>query len=557
MKPLSFPDNSYLHLLIMGGISILVFVVYHQTLFYDFVYLDDLQFVINNTHLSKGFSKENLIWTFSSSTDISKYYIPVTWLSFIMDYSLYGLNPGGFHLTNLLLHLVNANLLFIALLKFTKRTYLCTFVACLFAVHPLHVESVAWISERKDVLSTFFFLLTVLSYYYYTKQPSIRTYALVMICFLLGLLSKPMLVTLPFIMLLIDLWPAGRIRLGDSVTFPSTRPDFFQLLKEKIPFFIVISILSIAAYMTQEKGHAITPLSLYPMEMRIQNMPVAYWVYLKKMIWPTDLAVHYPYPGQMPYTVIVPSFIMFLGVCLYSLSAVKKHPFVTVGWWWFVITLFPVIGIVIIGPYLVADRYAYISMIGIYIILVWGVDALVQKFRKLRLWASLAGILIFSGLVLLSWNQVKHWENSETIFQQSLSIAPANSVAHHNLATYYDHNKNYPKAILHYEEAIRISPKYTEAYFNLGKTYFKTKEYRKAIKNFFKVTVLNPKHAVAYNHLGVAYRFVNDFDNGIASFQKAIKIDPGYDAAKKNLRLIRSEKTKNISREASSRKHNE
>ena len=369
-----------------------------------------------------------------------------------------------------------------------------------------------------------------------------NTYALVMICFLLGILSKPMLVTLPFIMLLIDLWPAGRIRFGGGSAFSSIKPVLLRLLKEKIPFLIVISILSIAAYLTQEKGHAITPLSLYSMEMRIQNMSMAYWVYLKKMIWPTDLAVHYPYPGQMSYAVIVPSIVMFLGVCLYSLSTIRKHPFVAVGWWWFVITLFPVIGIVIIGPYLIADRYAYISMIGIYIILAWGAGAFVQKFQKLKAMACLAGVLILTGLTFLAWTQVKHWENSETLFRQALSIDPTNSVAHHNLATYYDHNKNYAKAIHHYGEAIRISPKYTEAYFNLGKTYFKRNEYRKAMKNLLKVTILNPKHAVAYNHLGIAYRFINDFDHSIASFEKAIKIDPNYKSAKKNLQLILSEK---------------
>lgn len=535
-----FTVKSHLNLLIIAFISSLVLIIYSRTVLYGFVYIDDLQFVVNNPYLSQGFSKANLIWAFTSSTDISKYYIPVTWLSLILDYYLYGLHPGGFHFTNLLLHLSNSVLLFISLLKFTNRPYLCTIVACLFAVHPLHVESVAWISERKDVLSTFFFLLTILSYYYYTRRPGIKTYALVMFFFLMGILSKPMLVTLPFVLLLLDLWPSNRICF--DLSLQSQKSIILKLLGEKIPFFIIIFVLSVMAYITQKKGHAITPFDLYPLWMRVENMFVAYWVYLKKMVWPTDLAVHYPYPGQMSYWIIAISCFMFLIVCFYSVKSIKRVPFVAVGWYWFVITLFPVAGIIIIGPYLIADRYAYISLIGIYMVVAWGINELIKKFPDLKTVVSGVCICVLLVLTFLSWHQVAYWENSETLFKRALMVDPDNSVAHHNLATYYDHNKQYLKAVRHYEAAIRISPTYVEAYANLGNTCFKLQDYNKAVKNYLEATALNPKHAVANNNLGIAYRYLNDFENGIKAFENALKIDPDYSSAKENLKLILIEK---------------
>jgi protein O-mannosyl-transferase len=541
MQPQASTNNLYLRIMICVLLSGAVLAIYLQAVHFDFVYLDDLQFVVNNPHLAEGFSAGNLLWAFGASTDVSKYYIPVTWLSFILDHTLYGLNPGGFHLTNILLHLGNAVLLYLALCRFTKRCYLSAVVAGLFAVHPLHVESVAWISERKDVLSTFFFMLTILSYHTYIKRPCRHTYLVVTLFFLLALLSKPMMVTLPLVMLLIDIWPARRVRFDDA-PLQSQRPVLLRLAMEKVPFFIIIIVFSMMAYITQKKGHAVIPFSLYPLQMRLENMFVAYWVYLKKMLWPTDLAVHYPYPGKTSLWTVIPAVAAFAAACVMSVRSLRRHPFLTVGWWWFVITLFPVIGIIVIGPYLIADRYAYISLIGIYVLITWGVAAFITRFPRLKPIFITATALFLVGFSILAWTQVKHWENSETLFLRALFIDPQNSVAHHNLATYYHNHQAYGRAVQHYRAAVHISPTYTEAYFNLGNTYFKLGRYREARDSYRRVTELNPNHAPAFNRLGIACRYLSDFDEAIRAFETALAIDPYYASAHNNLKRIRAEK---------------
>lgn len=303
------------------------------------------------------------------------------------------------------------------------------------------------------------------------------------------------------------------------------------------------------AYITQKKGNAITSFDLYPLQMRLENIFVAYWVYLKKMIWPNDLAVHYPYPGQQSYWIIAASFIMFMIVCFYSLKIIKKQPAVIVGWTWFIITLFPVIGIVVIGPYLIADRYAYISFIGIYMIAAWTIDIFIQKYPPLKKIILTATICILLHFTFLSWHQVQYWKNSQTLFERAILVNKNNNVAHHNLATYFDHNKQYKKAIQHYEKAIQLTPNFTQAYLNLGNTYFKVHNYKRAMENFLKVTRLNPKHAIAQNSLGVTFRYLNDFDNSIKSFENALKIDPYYKSAQENLKLILLEKNKDQQRQ--------
>ncbi len=526
---------------IAGLISSLVLIIYSKTVHFDFVYLDDPQFVINNFHLSEGFSLENIWWAFTSSTDISNYWIPITWLSFILDYNLYGLNPGGFHFTNFLLHLLNAILLFVCLLKFTQKSYPSAFVALLFAVHPLHVESVAWISERKDVLSTFFFLLTLLSYHYYLKSSRILTYLAVMGSFLLGILSKPMLVTLPFILLLIDFWPSKRVCFDSSLK--SQKRIILKIIIEKVPFILVIIFLSFMAYITQKKGHAITPFYVHPPLMRIENLFVAYMIYLKKMVWPLDLAAHYPYPGQFPYRVIAFSVFAFTFISYYSLKKIKILPFIAFGWSWFIITLFPVIGIILIGPYLIADRYAYISLIGIYIAVTWSCAVTItNKYPQTKNGMIAISVGIILVLTVLSWRQVQYWENSEELFKRTFAINPHNSVAHNNLATYYNDRHQYLKAISHYQEAIRISPNYANAYYNLGNTFKNIQKYNKSIQNYLKAVELNPKNVEAYNNLGIAYFFVNDLDQSIISFRKALQIAPNYIIAKENLQRVLIEK---------------
>ena len=536
----TFSIKSNPSLIILGVISGLIILIYSQTVHFDFVYLDDPQLIINNPHLSKGFSKDNIIWAFTSSTDLSNYWIPITWLSFIMDYKLYGLNPGGFHFTNLFFHLLNSILLFTCLYKLSNKIFLAAIVASLFAVHPIHVESVAWVAERKDVLSTFFFLLTILSYYYYVQFSGKLRFLAVILLFLMGILSKPMLVTLPFILLLIDFWPLQRVSL--DIPLKAQKLKVLKLFGEKLPFFLIITILSVLTYITQKRGHAIVSFDLYPPLMRLENLFVAYMVYIKKTIWPFDLAIHYPYPGQMSFWLIFISVIIFIFIGVFSIVKIKKFPYIAFGWWWYVITLFPVIGIVIIGPYLIADRYAYISMMGIYVILAWGTEAFTQRFQRAQVPITIISITLIPVLAFLSWHQVKYWKDSEQLFKRAIAVNPDNSIAHNNLAAYYDHNKHYEKAVSHYKEALRISPNYANAYANLGDTFLKMQKNEKSIQSYSKAVKLNPNHAVAYNNLGIAYRNIREFDRSIKAFQNALNIDPHSTNTKVNLGLVLIEK---------------
>ncbi len=348
--------------------------VYWQVQHFDFVF-DDFRYIVENRHVQGGFTKETITWSFTAGTSVSRYWHPLTWWSHILDVNLYGMNAGGHHLTNLFIHIANTLVLFFVFRKMTGALWQSGFVAALFALHPLHVESVAWISERKDVLSTFFWFMTMCAYCRYAEQPGFIRYVVTFFFFVLGLMSKPMLVTLPFVLLLMDYWPLNRLQMGQAGGeggFKVCKSSVFRLVVEKIPFIIIAVIISVAAFVTQQKGGAVPPTSFSLMKTQAANALVSYVSYIVKMIWPGRLAVYYPHPGILPMWQAVGAGAVLVLLSVLFVRAGRRFPYLIVGWFWYLGTLVPVIGLVKVGNFAMADRYTYVTLIGLFIMTAWG-----------------------------------------------------------------------------------------------------------------------------------------------------------------------------------------
>ena len=410
--------------------------VYWQVQNYDFVNFDDNIYIIENYHVQRGLTTENIIWAFTDGTLISNYWHPLTWISHILDFQLYGMNAGGHHLTNLLFHIANTLILFLVINKMTGHLWRSGFVAALFALHPLHVESVAWVAERKDVLSTFFWMLTMWAYSRYAAKPKFNKYFVALIFFVMGLMSKPMLVTLPFVLLLMDFWPLGRLQLGQEIKeghIKVQKSSALHLVVEKIPFFALTAIASVAAYITQRKGGAVPAMDFDLLKMQTANAIVSYVSYIGKMIWPGKLAVYYPHPGMLPVWQVVGAGLLIACVSVFGVWKWRKFPYFTFGWFWFLGTFVPVIGFVKIGKFLMADRYTYVPLIGIFIIIAWGVPELVAHWRHREIWLTTLATVLLSILIVVTWKQVQYWENGITLFKHTLKHTSNNYKIHHAL----------------------------------------------------------------------------------------------------------------------------
>jgi len=347
--------------------------VYWQVVDHEFIIYDDPSYVTENHHVQAGLTLKSLAWSFSFTEKEDTYWHPLTWISHMLDCQFYGLNPGMHHLNNLILHIASSLLLFLAFKRMTGEVWKSAFIAALFALHPLNVDSVAWIAERKNVLSTFFWMLTMLSYAYYSERPGPWIYLLTLLFFALGLLAKPMLVTLPFVLLLLDYWPLGRLRLP-------TIPSGFRLFMEKAPFIVLAVFIAYLSFSSSEDLGIMISLETKPMDLRIANALVSYVSYMEKMVWPQSMAVHYPYPRMIPIWKSICAGL-FLGlVSLSVILAIKRKPYLSVGWLWFLGTLVPVIGLVQNGLWpAMADRWAYVPLIGLFIMIAWGAPELAVR----------------------------------------------------------------------------------------------------------------------------------------------------------------------------------
>jgi len=519
------------NLLVCLFLGLITLAVYWQTINHGFVW-DDHDYITKNHHIQSGLTLRSIAWSFSFKDKGKTYWHPLTWLSHILDCQLYGLNPGMHHLTNLIFHVASSILLFLVLSRMTGALWRSAFVAALFALHPLNVDSVAWVAERKNVLSTFFWMLTMLIYAYYSKQPNPYRYLLTFFCFALGLLAKPMLVTLPFVLLLLDYWPLGRLRRP-------TTPSPFRLVLEKVPFFVLSGVVIYLSASSLQDSKIIISMKAVPMKLRMANALVSYVSYIGKMIWPRDLAVHYPYPDMVPIWKAASAGLFLVLVSMVVLLAIKRKPYLSVGWLWFLGTLVPVIGLVQAGLWpAMADRWAYIPLIGLFAMIAWGVPELAARWRHRKTALTITAATLLSILTATTLLQERYWTNSITLFEHTLHVTNNNYIVHTNLGAAFASEGELNKAISCFSEALRINPRATEAHNGLGSVLTKKGKFNNAIRHFFAALQINSRHENAHYNLGNVFDKQGRTNEAIDHYSRALRINPMFAEAHNNLGAV-------------------
>src|SRR6202167_1037861 len=513
-------------------------IVYASAWHHGFVNYDDDDYVTTNPVVLRGLTWHGVAWAFTTGYAVNWH--PLTWLSHMLDVQLYGLDPGLHHLTNLLFHIVNTLLLFGLLHRMTRALGRSAFVAGLFAVHPLHVESVAWVAERKDVLSTLFWMLTLWAYQEYARRPGLRRYWAVLLFFALGLMAKPMLVTLPFVLLLLDFWPLGRVGIGPNSAggWALSRDGWAtmrRLVFEKLPLLALAVVSSIVTFAIHRRGGAVISFAAAPLHIRMANALVSYVAYIGKMLWPARLAVLYPYAQSLPLWWLAGAFLGLMGISFAVIRAGPRHPYLSVGWFWYLGTLVPVIGLIQVGDQAMADRYTYVPLIGLFIIVAWGVPELLVRwpFRRIAL-AAAAGLVILA-CAIAARGQLQYWENSSTLWTRALAVTTGNNIAHNNLGVSLADQGKLDEAIAHYSEALRIKPDYADAHNNLGAALADQGKVDEAIAHYSEALRIKPDYADAHDNLGVSLCDQGKLDEGIAHFNEALRIKPDSAKAHNNL----------------------
>ncbi len=557
---------------LMGTLLFLVVVcVFLPSLRNDFVNLDDDVYVYENSRVLQGLTLENLRWAFANLE--AGFWHPLTWLTIMLDCELFGLRAAGHHLTSLLLHAANTLLVFLVFRRLTGATWRSYVVAALFGLHPLHVEPVVWAADRKDVLCTLFWLLTMLMYARYAEQsaggnrPSatssqksgaraadsgLRTkdhetpitsrralfYILSLLFFACGLMSKTMIVTLPLILLLLDWWPLRRLERSDAAQLPnrnSRRSAFLKLILEKLPFLAAAFICGLIT-VHAERGVGALPTALdVPIPDRIANALLSSLRYLGQMVWPTDLAVFYPFPRAFSAKALVVAGALLLLMSAYACWSGRRRPWVTFGWAWYLVTLLPVIGLVQIGSHAHADRYTYVPLVGVFVLLVWGAHHLTRHWRSQRLILSLAGGAAVLVCAVLTIQQIGYWKDSETLFRHALAVTRYNELAHNNLGTTLARQGKLDEAVFHLQEALRLMPNYPGIENNLGTALARQGRLDEALPHLREAVRLAPGDAGAHCNLADALAWKGRLDEAIAEYQAAIKLNPNAAATHCNL----------------------
>ena len=492
--------------------------VYSPLLNSEFVAYDDDQYVYKNEMVKNGLTLPAVKWAFGTF-----YYAnwhPLTWLSHMMDCQWFGLNAGMHHGMNVLFHMVNIFLLFAVFLKITHRPWRSFFVAGIFALHPLHVESVAWISERKDVLSTMFGLLSLYLYTHYTEKPAKLNYGLMFFSFALSLMAKPMLVTLPFLFLLLDVWPFKRLQA-------SSTKKMWPVVIEKIPLFALATVSSILTYAAQRGYGAVIALANLPLSQRLGNAVISYCLYLSKAFWPSRLAVLYPIQVPTAFSVIVATLIL-LAITIAAVLHFKKRPYILIGWLWFLGMLVPTIGIVQVGAQSMADRYTYIPLVGISLALVWFIADIGKKFPNRKIIMPAIGCALFLCLGLLTMRQTAYWKSSQSLFEHALAVTDRNFTMHNNLGSILESKGSIDEAMAHYREAVSINNNFAEAHANLGFNLMREEKYDEAGKHLSDAVRLNPKAPKAQGDFGTLLTLQGKFAESIPHFEKCLETVPNY-----------------------------
>jgi len=502
-----------------------------------FLGYDDDIYVTENSHVSGGISFESIKWAFT--TGHAGNWHPLTWLSHMLDYQLFGRNPAGHHIINLFFHIMNTLLLFWVFQRMTGAVWQSAFVAAAFALHPLHVESVAWVAERKDVLSTLFWMLTMAAYLSYVKRPSAGRYLLTLLAFALGLMAKPMLVTLPFVLLLLDYWPLVRFKkLQPCQSSRYEKASNWFLVVEKLPLFVIAMASSVITFIVQQEQGAMDALERLPLNIRMANVLTSYITYISKMIYPSHLAVLYPHQGRdfALWYVLVSLGILIL-VTIIALLLGRRKPYIFLGWFWYLGTLVPVIGFVQIGAQGMADRYTYVPSIGIFIIVAWGAAELAarRRYRRFILVVSAAVILVVWGMC--TFLQLRYWKDNSTLFAHTLKVTRNNYIMHNNYGMVLLEQGQYEEAIKHFNETLRLRPTCFSAYNSLATVYIKQEKYNEAIECRIKSLAIEPNQPLIWYHLGLGYGAVGKYDQAIQSFNKALQLKPDLREARQGMAI--------------------
>lgn len=495
-----------------------------------FIRLDDYGYVVDNAHIHEGPTPQALAWAWTTFEKANWH--PLTWWSHMLDYGLHGADAGGHHLTNLILHMLNVLILFGVLHAISRARWRSALVAALFAVHPLHVETVAWISERKDVLSTLFGLLAIGAYAAWTREGGVRRYVTTLLLFAASLASKPMLVTLPLMFLLFDYWPLNRI------PNPRDAGVLWIRLREKIPFLVLSVVSSVLTILAQRAGGALSDVESVPLTLRAANASISYWRYIGKTLWPQDLSIFYTYPslegGAGWSTGQIVAALAGLIVVTAVFVSMSSRRWALAGWLWFLGMLVPVIGLVQVGWQAMADRYSYLPLVGLFVILAWAGGELWTRFagrRSLRAAVAVAAVLVVGACAVGTRRQVGYWQDSITLFQHALTIAPDASTVHNNLGIELVLTRDWDRAEHHFVRARDIAPESPEAYFNLGRLLMGRGRATEAVENLKRAAEIQPGRAASHFHLGMALRQDGRPAEAVRHLREAARLEPTWVAA--------------------------
>jgi Flp pilus assembly protein TadD len=549
---------------------LVTFAVYFQVRSHEFILYDDPDYVTGNTHVRGGLTLENVAWAFTNGQ--AGNWFPLTWISHMVDCQIFGVDSGALHLVNVLFHALAALLLFAVFRRMTGAVWRSAFVAFLFSLHPLHTESVAWMAERKDVLSALLWFLTIWAYLDYVKRPGKGRYWMVVAVFSLGLMAKSMLVTLPIVLLLLDFWPLRRIDFG-APSGPGSATHHASTLGraflEKVPLLALSLGVSVVTFVVQHRSHYVMPLALIPLSQRLGNALVSTVAYVASMVWPARLAVLYPFVLDIPWWQPVAAGLAILAVSILAVRSMGRRPYLAVGWFWYLITLTPVIGLVQVGSQARADRYTYIPMVGLSIALAWGAAEFLRSRPSLRKPVAAAAVAVCLACAALTWRQVGYWRDTITLFRHSLSVTSGNYLGYNILGLALRKQGRLDEAVASYREAIKIFPAFEEAHvnlsqalleqgraaeslpetaiaarikpddeetqYNLGTSLAEQGRFEEAVEAFRTAVRLKPDYAKAHANLGSALANLGRLDEAIAEFNEALRIDPGLEGVQENL----------------------
>ncbi len=541
-RSLRVPDTAVsaraLAALLLAGATLAAFA---PVLSAEFVIYDDERYVLRNPHVQEGFTAGALRWALSAG--YASNWHPLTWMSHMLDWRLYGPSPAGHHLTSLLLHMASAVALFLLLDRMTGAPGRSAFAAALFALHPLHVESVAWVAERKDVLSTLIWILTAWAYVGWTRRIGIARYLLVAALLALGLTAKPMLVTLPLTLLILDFWPLGRWGTGAGRAA--------RLLAEKVPLLALSAASAAVTVAVQAASPAVGSMQEFPLGVRVGNALVSCAGYLGKAVWPAGLAVFYPHPGSsLPLWKPVGAALLLAAVTALVVALRRSRPYLLAGWLWYLVTLLPVIGLVQVGEQAMADRYTYVPLIGPFVAVAWGIPDAVRavlaatrrdpsksapRERALRWALPAAAVAVLLALAFLTRAQAATWKNSVTLFEHALRVTRGNHLAHLDLGAALSREGRSDEALAHYKEAVRIKPDNAMAQYDLGAALAARDRDAEATEHYVRALALDPGYAAAHNNLGILLAKQGRIDEAARHYAEAVRLRPDFAEAHFNL----------------------